>query len=250
MPVSLDVAKRANFRLEVLVNKGLGALGYELSRKSSIEKHAQGRWALARSIYQRYQSFTMIPFEYFATNLFLCMDLAPADGCFIECGVWRGGMSAGIADVLPNRTCHLFDSFEGLPPAREIDGSAALEWQSRVNSPIYYDNCRAERSFAERAMAQSAARECHIVQGSFSDTLNSFRPHEPIAVLRLDGDWDHFHHQCLNALFPHVMPGGLIIVDDYYTWDGCTRAVHDYLSRNGLCNRISQADGRVCFIQK
>ena len=35
---------------------------------------------------------------------------------------------------------------------------------------------------------------------------------------------------CLAALLPRVMTGGVVIIDDYGTWDGCTRAVHDYLS--------------------
>jgi O-methyltransferase len=31
---------------------------------------------------------------------------------------------------------------------------------------------------------------------------------------------------------PQVSEGRTVIIDDYYAWDGCTRAVHDYLSRH------------------
>jgi O-methyltransferase len=200
-------------------------------------------------IYQRYRHFTMVgPFT-FARNLALCATKAPASGCIVECGVWRGGMSAGMADISPGRLHLLFDSFEGLPPAQDIDGEAAVSWQENTNSPNYFDNCRAERGYAERAMRMSAAKRFKLIEGLFCDTLATFTPEEPIAVLRLDGDWYDSTLQCLTALHPHVMAGGLIIIDDYFTWDGCARAVHDYLSRTRAVERIEGEDN-VCFMIK
>jgi O-methyltransferase len=203
-----------------------------------------------RTLFERYERFTMIPFEWYSDNLQICREFAQPEGCIVECGVWRGGMVAGIADVLPGRRCYLFDSFEGLPPAKEVDGQAAIEWQSRTDEPTYFDNCRAERAFAEHAMHMSAAAEVQIVLGWFSDTVRDFVPAEPIAVLRLDGDWYESTMDCLTAFYPHVMHGGIVIVDDYYTWDGCARAVHDYLAQHEIVDRIQQKNGRVCFIQK
>ncbi len=46
-------------------------------------------------IYRRYRAFTMVTPSFFARNLALCAPRAPASGCIFECGVWRGGMSAG-----------------------------------------------------------------------------------------------------------------------------------------------------------
>jgi O-methyltransferase len=200
-------------------------------------------------IYKRYRGLTMANRFTFARNMALCATKAPWSGCIVECGVWRGGMSAGMADMLPGRLHFLFDSFEGLPPAQDIDGEKAAFWQKNSSSPDYLDNCRAERSYADRAMRMSAAKQFKLVQGWFSDTLVGFTPEEPIAVLRLDGDWYESTMQGLTALYPHVMPGGLIIIDDYYTWDGCSRAVHDYLSRTRALERIEGRDG-LCFFVK
>jgi O-methyltransferase len=200
-------------------------------------------------IYRRYRHFTMVTPSLFARNLALCATKAPASGCIVECGVWRGGMSAGIADIIPGRLHVLFDSFEGLPPAQEIDGEAAVSWQRNSSSPHYVDNCRAERGYAERAMRMSSAKRFKLVEGWFADTLAAFAPEEPIAVLRLDGDWYDSTLQCLTALYPHVMRGGLIIIDDYFTWDGCARAVHDYLSRTQAIERIEGGDN-LCFMIK
>src|ERR1700736_2432942 len=94
-------------------------------------------------IYMRYKAFTMIDKYTYIKNLEIADSCRQVPGCVVECGVWRGGMSAGLADVLgPDREYFLFDSFEGLPPAEEIDGPAALLWQSNTQSPEYHDNCK------------------------------------------------------------------------------------------------------------
>jgi O-methyltransferase len=92
----------------------------------------------AFKIYRRYHDFTMVWPIPFAANLALCKAKAPRTGCIVECGVWRGGMSAGIADILPGRQHFLFDSFEGLPLARGIDGEAAIAFQRNKDSPAYF----------------------------------------------------------------------------------------------------------------
>jgi hypothetical protein len=98
-------------------------------------------------------------------------------------------------------------------------------------------------------MTKSAAKRFELIEGWFKETLAGFTPEEPIAVLRLDGDWYDSTMQCLTALYPHVVPGGLIIIDDYFAWDGCSRAVHDYLSQIGALERIEGSHG-LCFLVK
>lgn len=225
------------------------SLPLKIARRLTIDLAYSARIVQGLMVYRRYRDFTMNTPSIFARNLALCAVKAPAIGCIVECGVWRGGMSAGMADVLPGRLHLLFDSFEGLPPAQDIDGENAISWQNNTSAPSYFDNCRAERSYAERAMRMSAAKRFELVEGWFSDTLAKFTPEEPIAVLRLDGDWYESTLQCLTALYPHVVSGGLIIIDDYFTWDGCSRAVHDYLSRTQAPERIEGGDN-LCFIIK
>ena len=89
-----------------------------------------------------------------------------------------------------------------------------------------------------------------ICKGLFDATVASFEA-EPIAMLRLDGDWYESTLVCLENLWPHVVADGLVIIDDYYTWDGCARAVHDYLSRIRATSRIRMSRiASVCYIVK
>jgi hypothetical protein len=203
----------------------------------------------ARGLAWKYRQHTMIAPRKYRENLRLAALVADLPGCVIECGVWRGGMIAGIAEVLgPRRRYYLFDSFEGLPPAQPLDGAKATQWQANTTGRSYYDNCRAEMAFSEKAMRMAGAPQVQFVKGWFNDTLPGRAPDEPIALLRLDGDWYDSTMVCLEALYERVVPGGLIILDDYFHWEGCARAVHDFLSRRGIPDRIRQTPGGVCYL--
>lgn len=199
-----------------------------------------------RAIYRKYKEFTMIPGNKYVGNLCLAAMAAEIPGSIVECGTWRGGMIAGIADVLgPGRRYYLFDSFEGLPPAKEIDGPAALAWQADTKSAGYFDNCTATEQEARAAMALSPAKDYQIVKGWFRETLPRINMPQPIALLRMDGDWYESTKCILDNLAPAVARGGLIIVDDYYLWDGCTQAVNEAAAMRKW--RIQQYAG-ICYI--
>ena len=121
---------------------------------------------------------------------------------------------------------------------------------SCVTGAIYFDNCKAEEKWAQDAMKLAGAPRFATVKGWFNETLPKFQPEDRIAVLRLDGDWYDSTMECLVHLYPHVVPGGAIIIDDYYTWAGCSRAIHDYLSRNELEDTVHQYLNGVCYFIK
>jgi O-methyltransferase len=206
-------------------------------------------WKMQR-IYKKFEGFTMIPQQTYINNLSLAEKISQLEGCVVECGVWKGGMIAGMADILgPKRKYYLFDSFEGLPKAQEIDGKAATQWQENVQSPGYYNNCSASEEFARQAMTLSNAENFILKNGWFENTLPSFQLKDEIVLLRLDADWYDSTKICLDYLFDSVTAGGLIILDDYYAWDGCSKAIHDFLSLNSKTERINSYHG-VCFLEK
>ena len=204
------------------------------------------------NIFSQFQNYSMIPKATYLNNLELAEKFSKITGAVVECGTWRGGMIAGIAKLFSDRRNYfLFDSFEGLPAASEIDGIQALNWQSDKTSPAYYNNCKAEQTFAENAIQQSGVINYVVTKGWFSETLPLFDKKEEIAILRLDGDWYESTMDCLNNLYDNVVPGGIIIIDDYYAWDGCTRAVHDFLSERKLSDKLRQwRDDNICYIIK
>ena len=221
--------------------------GLKLARRvPGLARYAKQDLQL-RKIYRKYKNFTMIAPDDYVENLRLAAQTTTVPGAIVECGTWRGGMIAGMADVLgPGRRYLLFDSFLGLPPAQKIDGAAALAWQSDKTGPAYNNNCTASEDDAKAAMSMSPATDYRIVKGWFSDTLPTAKMSEPIAVLRLDADWYDSTKCVLDNLACHVAPGGMIIVDDYHTWEGCTVAVNEAAASRKW--RIRQSRGGVCFI--
>ena len=181
-------------------------------------------------------------------NLYLVDTCRNVEGDVVECGVWKGGMSAGMAFLLGNhnRKYYLFDSFEGLPEPKELDGEYAVEWQQSGDTELTHDNCTADQADADRIMKQTGVNY-QLVKGWFEDTVPNFQGIEKIAVLRLDGDWYDSTMVTLEKFYPLVTPGGVIIIDDYYYWEGCSKAVHDYLSREKSTARLVSGDGFVYF---
>ena len=173
-------------------------------------------------------------------------------GQVVECGTWRGGTS--MAMMLAQKTflgrvrrpVHMLDSFEGLPPVEERDGRLARLYQERKLDPAWYhDNCRVGLDEVMTGLRQVGLQEGEFVvrKGWFDATVPALARDlegERICVLRLDGDWYKSTAICLEHLVPLVSPGGTVIVDDYYDWDGCARATHDYLSRTDQPFRIRQ----------
>jgi O-methyltransferase len=205
-------------------------------------------WGAAFGLPRGVTELSMVPGRSLAILSRQVDDLLKArvDGAFVGCGVWRGGASFVIADRLrrakSDRLVWMFDSFEGLPAPTEVDGPAALAYTKNTANPAYYDNCSASiEEVAASAKRLNLTDQVKLVKGWFNDTLPASRENiGPIALLRIDADWYQSVHCCLDQLYEQISPGGLVILDDYYTWDGCTLAVHDFLSEHRLSHRIRE----------
>ena len=210
-------------------------------------KKIRGNWGLYNDIYNQCKSNTMIGGDGYRSNLQIVDTCRNVEGDVVECGVWKGGMSAGMAYLLgKGRKYYLFDSFEGLPKPEALDGEYAVEWQESDDKDLNINNCTAEQADADAIMKKTGV-DYQLVKGWFQDTVPNFEGIEKIAVLRLDGDWYESTMITLEKFEPLVVPGGVIILDDYYFWEGCSKAVHDYLSRQKSTARLVSGDGFMYF---
>ena len=222
-----------------------------LADKINNKLSSRKEYKEAKAIYEKFSDFTMIPSGIYMENLLLAKKAKNLQGAIVECGVWRGGMSAGMATILgTDRDYYLYDSYEGLPDAGKYDGQDAIDYQKEPGAKNYFDNCTAEISFAQEAMKKAGVSNAKFIKGWFKDTVPHHDEKVKIAVLRLDGDWYDSIMDCLVHLYDYVVEGGIIILDDYHVWDGCTRAVHDFLSERKLALRIREFNNVLCYIQK
>jgi O-methyltransferase len=176
-------------------------------------------------------------------------------GDVVECGVWRGGSSmlgalALLARDESSRTLWLYDTFEGMTPPGELDvkydGAAASEELARQErrADVVNDWCVATIEDVRSNMQATGypMDRVRLVQGKVEDTIPAQTP-DAIAVLRLDTDWFESTWHELIHLYPRLVPGGVLIVDDYGWWKGAREAVDRYFTEHGVRMLLSRIDG-------
>ena len=176
------------------------------------------------------------------------LDSQGIPGDLVTCGVYRGGSSAVLAganrksDV--QRNSWLFDSFEGLPEPTQRNGFEAQETYHKGWCTASEDEVR--QLFACLGFMNS---NVHIVKGWFQDTL-PFAPIRQIALLHIDADWYNSVSICLTTLFDRVRPNGVIVLDDYGTWEGCRNATNDFFSARNLDLALLRYRGPAAYFRK
>ena len=199
------------------------------------------------------RAMTMIGLERL-NNLQFCVEdvlQRGVQGDFIETGVWRGGSCIFMRAILKayeveDRTIWVADSFQGLP---------------KPDSEHYpLDKGLDLSGFKELAISRSDVahnferfglldNQVQFLEGWFKDTLAT-APIKKLAVLRLDGDLYQSTMEALVALYPKLMPGGYIIIDDYGAIEPCKRAVHDYRNQHGITEEIHAIDWSGVYWQR
>ena len=174
------------------------------------------------------------------------------EGAFVECGVWRGGSMMAMALTLLDagaaaRELFLCDTYEGMPePGAEdvgVTGKSALPtWKKRmVDGESQW--CRAELDEVRANLASTGYDEgrTHFLKGRVQDSL----PNDdigPIAILRLDTDWYESTKWELEQLYPALVVGGVLIIDDYGRWRGCRQAVDKYFEAHDINMLLGRVD--------
>jgi predicted O-methyltransferase YrrM len=88
-----------------------------------------------------------------------------------------------------------------------------------------------------------------FVVGDVCMTLRDGAVHDKIALLRLDTDWYESTKKELEVLWPRLVSGGVLIVDDYGHWMGAKKAVDEYLCAADR-ERLQQIDYTAVILEK
>lgn len=177
-------------------------------------------------------------------TLQLTYDLAlkqlEVEGDYVECGVAAGAQIIAILHASGNqKVVHAFDSFEGIPlPSNrdnQMPGIRMLEPDEIKNLPNPGEQelktsgatVVSVGGFVQHVTLSGVNAESLVIhQGWFEETVSKSKV-KKIALLRLDGDLYNSTLVCLQHLFPKVVKGGVVIIDD---WElpGCRAACDDY----------------------
>lgn len=218
-----------------------------------------------------YSSKAVVDFTYE-----MAVKFKDSPGVYVECGVAAGAQIIAMAYGAPDKTIYAFDSFEGIPlPSNRDDqmpGIAKLkEWQQKAlpdpgKQVLESSGATAVgiETFMENLRGAGIDKENIIpVPGWFERTVPHFvlkneredsyfgllvnKPFE-IAILRLDGDLYNSTWVCLQHLFPKVINGGCVIIDDWSLL-GCRDACKEYFALIGYQPDYNYLDGTAYFFK-
>lgn len=183
-----------------------------------IEKLADIAYSFKSTLYHTYE---------------MAVDVVSRDipGFLIECGVGAGAQIGAMCIAMEKtnavRGIVGFDSFEGIPMAGPNDDQQPGIGEHSNNGELISSGI----SVHSLPNVKNNLEKCGIkypvnwVQGWFQYTVPLWRG--DIALLRLDGDLYESTKVCLEYLLPQVVPGGVVIIDDY-ALPGCRMACDEY----------------------
>ena len=171
------------------------------------------------------------------------------DGDVVECGVWRGGVSALMKDVIyanegsSVRKFWLFDTFEGMSTPSKSDFKSGEDQKQTLNihkQSLRSDGtsnwCRGDLSDVKKTISKSSGGldDVEFIKGKVEDTLRLDNIPSKIALLRLDTDFYESTKVELEVLLPKLATRGILIIDDYGAWAGARKAFNEMKEEKGL----------------
>lgn len=144
------------------------------------------------------------------------------DGDAAEAGVYTGGTALLVARALGGRVrrLYLFDSFEGLPPVDSDRDGDFRQGQFAVDSV----------ESVERLL-EDHADLVELRKGWMPDTFAGLEDAR-YAFVHVDVDLHRSALDCCDYFYPRVVPGGVIVFDEYGCADaqGEREAVDEFLA--------------------
>ena len=160
-------------------------------------------------------------------------------GAIVECGVFKGTSLARFAtfrDLFGNSYSKKiigFDTFDEFP---ETDFSEDQSFRER-----FIKNAGSESISKEQLMQvlkhKETDKNLELVEGDIMQTVPEYLEKHPelrISLLNLDTDIYEPAKVILEYLYPKIVKGGILILDDYGTFPGETKAVEEYFAESDI----------------
>lgn len=167
------------------------------------------------------------------------IEKANLPGLFIEAGCALGGSTILISSVKnDSRIFNIYDVFGTIPPPTEEDPQDAHDRyqiiadgkSTGIAGEQYYgyqeDLYHVVQSNLKDFGVDREKHHVSLIKGLVQDTMDI---DQPVAFAHIDVDWYDPVMTCLSRIFPSLVVGGSIILDDYHDWGGCKKAVDEYL---------------------
>lgn len=197
-------------------------------QENIVPKATYAPWRSDKDFFAAYQMVknnTLVD-EYRLYELWkLIPQVASLGGCIVEVGVWRGGSAGIMAQALKLARVSipllLFDTFLGVVKAGEMDTN-------------YLGGEHADTSIetVKQLIIKTGYENTAIREGVFPDNQKLSDSEEKIGIslIHIDVDTYESAREIANYAFKWLLPGGIMIFDDYGFWgcEGVTRMVNEH----------------------
>jgi hypothetical protein len=158
-------------------------------------------------------------------------------GDIVECGVFKGhgilfwARLIQIFNPMSQRRAIGFDTFEGVPDT--VKGES-----DRLHGKVFTNYSDVPRLVEEQATDLGLAHRVQLVKGDATVSIAEFAKERPgfrVALLNIDFDVYEPCKAALEALIDRMVPGGIIMFDEYavHQW-GESNAADEVLKPRGL----------------
>jgi predicted O-methyltransferase YrrM len=164
-------------------------------------------------------------------------------GLFLEAGCALGGSTILLASVKRReRVLQVYDVFGMIPPPTADDTPDVHERyrkiaegrSSGIDGDRYYGYIDNLYDVVKANLVEFGIDEqrhaVSLIKGLVQDTLVL---DAPVAFAHIDVDWYEPVKTCLERIYPRLVVGGSIVLDDYHYWGGCRKATDEYLQQLG-----------------
>lgn len=147
---------------------------------------------------------SLLSAEKFNSLLALAQRAKALPGNVAELGVFQGGALRALAELMPDKTCYGFDTFEGLPEEH---------WNpSEPHRPGEFSNTSYDR------LLETLPSNCKLVRGLFPESAVIIE--DRFCLAHVDFDFEEGTRAAIEWLLPRMTTGGIIVFDDY-RWPNC-----------------------------
>lgn len=225
-----------------------------------------------KSIYKKYCDRSMVIWEGMYDNYLAAKHIGInlIEGDIVECGVYLGGSMGLIKETIDlysksklQKKYYLFDTFEGMPDPSKVDhmlfekdalySFSRFKKEKRVDGTSNHSRGELDEVKKTLLIANKSLKNFRFVKGLVEVTLKDIKniPNK-IALLRLDTDFYDSTKIELEILFSKLVRGGILIIDDYGTWNGSKQATDEFFSKNnfkGLATFKNHGNGSLIGIK-
>jgi len=165
------------------------------------------------------------------------------NGAIIELGVWRGGAMVLAAALQKEskitRELYLFDAFGELP-----NGGYGTN-----KDFLAVDIASVKSAFTSFGLFDE--EHVHFVKGLFQETTITWKNKtDPIAVLRIDGNFYDSYQDAMYSMYDNVEVGGIVIFDDVMSHKPVMQCWQDFKNDHGLPEELVRIDDHSAWFRK